>query len=389
LIPPTQYNRGETHYLHDRHCPGPLAAAAHHTLPYCTSRLGRISEEVVYSGESILSSPRVMPTQNGNIVLDSRPIASARSLEANPAQFARDFNVKSFLFRHSLGGNPLFKLPRLQVLAERMLERGALQKFVALGGQATGGMKFADMRPQAKLADTVGRLEDGGSWLKLSSVNVIDSEYDNLLHALLRDIEELSGAPLRQHITWASMTIFMASRGIVTPYHIDHESNFLLQISGRKQITLFDPADRVLLTEDEIERFYRGDIEAAQYRPELQSRGSVYELEPGAAVHHPPLAPHWVKNGDNVSISVSVGFCLRSLDLRARVYQVNHLLRRFGLRPTPPGQSGLRDRMKIAGVGLLSDSSPTSREEMLFSGFSRLTAPARFLKRAAASIRRV
>lgn len=358
--------------------------------PRIITRLGRISEEVVYSGASILSSPRVMPTQNGNIVLDSQPIASGRSLEANPAQFARDFNVKSFLFRHSLAGNPLFKLQRLSVLAERMLERGELQKFVALGGQATSGsMKFADMRPQAKLADTVRRLEDGGSWLKISSANVIDSEYDDLLHALLRDIEELSGAPLREHITWASLTIFMASRGIVTPYHIDHESNFLLQISGRKQITLFDPADRVLLTEDEIERFYRGDIEAAQYRPELQSRGSVYELEPGAVVHHPPLAPHWVKNGDNVSISVSVGFCLRSLDLRARVYQVNNLLRRFGLRPKPPGQSRLRDRMKIAGVGLLSDSSPTSREDMLFSGFSRLTAPARFLKRAAASIRRV
>ena len=45
-------------------------------------------------------------------------------------------------------------------------------------------------------------------------------------------------------------------------------------------------------------------------------------------MHHPPLAPHWVKNGDNVSVSVSVSFCIRSLDHRAKVYQANRLLRR-------------------------------------------------------------
>jgi hypothetical protein len=94
-----------------------------------------------------------MPTPNPNIVLDSQPVAGARLLEANPAQFAHDFNVESFLFWHSLAGHPLFKLSRLSVVAEQMLERGELQKFVALGGQATGaGVKFADMRPREKLA---------------------------------------------------------------------------------------------------------------------------------------------------------------------------------------------------------------------------------------------
>ena len=96
--------------------------------------------------------------------------------------------------------------------------------------------------------------------------------------------------------------------------------------------------------------FYAGDVEAARYKPNLQERGAVFHLTPGVAVHHPPLAPHLVRNGDRVSVSVSIGFCTRTLDRRAKVYQFNSLMRRAGLRPARPGQSSLRDRMKAAGA---------------------------------------
>ena len=61
----------------------------------------------------------------------------------------------------------------------------------------------------------------------------------------------------------------------------------------------------------------------------------MYRLVPGLAVHHPPLAPHWVKNEDRVSVSVSVNFCMRSLDHRAKIYQANRLLRSVGLATRP------------------------------------------------------
>jgi hypothetical protein len=72
---------------------------------------------------------------------------------------------------------------------------------------------------------------------------------------------------------------------------------------------------------------------------------------------------------------------MRPLDLRARVYQVNHYLRKAGLGPTPPGRSPLRDGLKIAGIGMLSKSKPTTPDEILFSGLQRLAAPPRALKR--------
>jgi hypothetical protein len=76
------------------------------------------------------------------------------------------------------------------------------------------------------------------------------------------------------------------------------------------------------------------------------------------------------------------------LDRRARVYQVNHLLRRMGLSPTPPGKSPVRDAVKVAGMGLLSKSAPRTIDEILFSGVNRLMAPPRAFKRAISSLRR-
>jgi hypothetical protein len=317
-----------------------------------------------------------------------RPVRG-RLIEADQPNFRNCFNAKSFMFRHDLANSPLFELPRLAVLAERMLARGEMQKFVALGGKSTGaGTKFSAMPPQEKLAQTVRQLAEADAWLKISSANAADPEYGQLLQQVLDDIETMAEVPLKQQITWATLTVFLASPRIVTPYHMDHESNFLFQIRGEKDLSLFDQTDRTLLSEDEIEQFYAGDFEAARYRTGTQERGNVYRLKPGLVVHHPPLAPHWVQNGDNVSVSVSIGFCMHSLDRRARVYQVNHILRRMGLSPTPPGKSPLRDAVKVAGMGLLSKSQPRNIDEILFSGVNRLMAPPRAMKRVIASLRR-
>jgi hypothetical protein len=279
-------------------------------------------------------------------------------------------------------GSGIFSLSRLSRVAERMLTRGDLKKFVALGGKfSLANAKFSAMPEQERLVETIRHLEDANVWLKLTSADTADSDFQNVMQEALREIEQLSGLPLRKEITWAGMTMFLASPRVITPFHIDHESNFLFQIQGEKDVSLFDPSDRTLVPVDQIERFYAGDCEAAQFREEMQNRGQMFHLVPGTAVHQPPLAPHWVQNGDNVSVSVSIGFCLRSLDRRARVHQVNHFLRRFGLPPTPPDQSRIRDAVKMAGIGMISKWNPSTREEILFSGVSRLVAPPRAIKR--------
>ena len=67
---------------------------------------------------------------------------------------------------------------------------------------------------------------------------------------------------------------------------------------------------------------------------------------------------------------------MRALDRRARVYQVNHYLRRLGLLPRPAasGGSALRDRVKSGALGLLSNRSAATPDESTYSGLNRLRA---------------
>ena len=64
------------------------------------------------------------------------------------------------------------------------------------------------------------------------------------------------------------------------------------------------------------------------YKHEYQEKASVFCLTPGTGVHHPIMAPHWVKNGDDINIMLSLGFRMRSFDIRSRIYKTNHYLRK-------------------------------------------------------------
>jgi hypothetical protein len=309
-------------------------------------------------------------------------------MSADPAEFKQNYNQKPFQFKHSLANSPLFTPSRIAAVAERMLQSGDLKKFLARSAKTSlSDAKFKDMPLQAQLSETITHLEESKVWLKLSSAHTADPEYDELHRQILRELEDWTGQPLRDLITWSALTVFMASPRITTPYHIDHESNFLFQVSGSKDVSLHNPRESEFVPDDQLERFFTGDFESVQYRPELQNRGTNFRLDPGTVVHHPPLAPHWVQNLDKVSVSVSIGFCMKTLDPVARVYQVNHLLRRLGLHPTAPGRSKLRDQLKFAALGMISKSHPTTPDEILFSGYNRLLEPPRAGKRWLRSLR--
>lgn len=302
-------------------------------------------------------------------------------IDAEAALFRKAFDQRSFAFRHGLANHPLFTIPRLADTAQAILDKGDGGRFVVFDAKSFGAdTGFGTMLARSQLSESVRRLSEGRTWLKISSANEADPNYAEVLGQFIREIADVTGRDLVSEITWSSLTIFMASPGIVTPYHIDHESNFLLQVQGEKDVCLFDQDDRVVLTDIEIERFYAGDVEAARYKPNLQERGAVYHLTPGTAVHHPPLAPHLVRNGDSVSVSVSIGFCTRALDRRAKVYQFNSLMRRAGLRPAAPSPANLRDRVKAAVIEMATKSNAVSREDILFSGLRRITTPIRLIR---------
>jgi hypothetical protein len=296
--------------------------------------------------------------------------------QADHEEFRRCFGSSAFALRHALADDHLFSLPRLAKAAERCADR-----FFSAGGMTRTDGTFSEMRRKQLVGAAITELDGLSSWAKISSIADADREYLDIQNSLLLEIQRLSGRPILRDMTWAGMTVFLASPNIVTPYHIDNELNFLCQIAGEKDVCLFDPHDRELLPDEEIERFYFGDQTGLRYPEHLQVRGRVYRLSPGVAVHHPPLAAHWVKNGPQVSVSVSIAFSTRQIDKRGRIYQVNYCLRRMGLKPRPPGRSSGVDSVKARLMGLLCKRNPKTHLEVVFSAPERLKAPLRAAKR--------
>jgi hypothetical protein len=173
-----------------------------------------------------------------------------------------------------------------------------------------------------------------------------DPEYRRLVDALLDEIKALS-EPVDPGMCDRSAYIFVASPGSITPYHMDRDINYLLQFRGKKKISIWDPRDRTVLPDQGLETlFAKPDMPRPTYEDSFQSRAYEFELEPGKAVHHPFTAPHWVKNGDAVSISMSVTFRTASSHRRMRIHKTNYYLRKLGLEPAALGASPLRDAIK-------------------------------------------
>jgi hypothetical protein len=291
--------------------------------------------------------------------------------------FRAQYNVSPFVFGHHLGNHPLFAIDPLVELCSFLEKQPLKDRVVHFTDDAKLNQAWRRSKRGALTAtEALANIRDSHSWILMKDIQRC-SLYADLPDSFVDEIERLSGASMRSDITWMDMYLFIASPGMTTPYHIDHECNFLLQIHGEKTAHVFPPADRSVLTEQEIERYYAGDLNAAQYREAIEAKALEVRLQPGVGVHQPPLAPHWVKNGKDYSVSLSFLYFLRPFDHRAKVYQTNYLLRTLGLRPTPPGVSKLKDATKAA---LLSDFGyrPRRKEDVVRHAFRRATAPVRW-----------
>lgn len=251
------------------------------------------------------------------------------------------FGRQPFAVRHGLTSHPLLTLPRLCALAASLppaqVEWNAGALPVGHDPALTPGNGLS---PE----ETIRRIAEVGSWLVLKYVET-DAEYRDLLDACLRDVAPVSNW-IEPGMCERHAFIFVSSPRAVTPYHIDPEQNFLLQVRGKKRLHVWDPADRQALPEALLERFLRGGHRNLPYREGLMSRARVFDLGPGDGVHVPVTAPHWVQNGDEPSVSFSVTFRTRATLAREGTIKLNGLLRRAGVLPRPVGSSPLVDALK-------------------------------------------
>jgi hypothetical protein len=245
---------------------------------------------------------------------------------------------------HHLVGHPLLTRDAIAALAERHPQErmefnlGTLPLGICPEDTPSNGLS---------VAETIRTIDENKSWIVIKNVER-DPAYGALLDALLGELEPIvSGrtGPMEHREAF----IFFTSPGSITPFHIDPEHNILMQIEGEKVMTVFPAADTALVPPEQSEAFHAGAHRNLQWREDFLGKGDAVHLRPGEAILVPVKAPHFVQNGDAVSISLSITWRSERSVAEGELHSFNRLLRAKGLPLVSIGATP--ETQKLARIG--------------------------------------
>src|SRR5262249_58596970 len=174
-----------------------------------------------------------------------------RLLDIDGETFRANFNRAPFLIKHHLADHPLFSLQRLIELASRLPEEKV--KYNGADISVANGL-YEGPRTGLSVQETIRRIEECSSWMVINNVE-LDPEYRQLLDRCLDEVQ-LFTEPIDPGMFRREGFIFISSPFSVTPFHADPEYNFLLQVRGKKHISVWDGRDRSVLSEIALEKYF-------------------------------------------------------------------------------------------------------------------------------------
>jgi len=154
--------------------------------------------------------------------------------------------------------------------------------------------------PFEQAVDKIETEPEGTWYLQQASI-------DHELPPLKDDLEKL---PWCEKFTKThARNFWLGSENCVTPLHFDHFPNFLIQIRGRKALTLFSPSDSKLLYPNPASpSVSQVDIEAPDYlaHPLLHNATAFHlELSPGDVLYMPSGWWHQTRSLEtNISVNI-------------------------------------------------------------------------------------
>lgn len=259
-------------------------------------------------------------------------------LEIDAAQFGSNFSRTPFGVRHQLAGHQLLSVESIAELADELPltsvehNKGDIPTLV---GDAE--VDRVDATP-GEIARTV---ETNNSWMVLKRIEQVPRYHELLDEALDEVLPFVSGREGGMNLREGF--IFLSAPNSTTPAHTDHEHNFLLQVRGTKDMNVGRFND--LETEQlHIEKMFAGK----RNMDRMPDSPTLFALRPGDGIYVPPNAPHWVKNGPEVSVSLSITFRTPVTERGAIVHAVNRRLRKLRISPRPPGEHLATDKAKFA-----------------------------------------
>ena len=258
------------------------------------------------------------------------------------AAFAELYPTRAGILAHALGDEPLLRLPALADLAEALPHDSVEWTESAL----PIGVDPAELPSRSgSVGEAIRRIDASSSWVVLKRIEQVRA-YRELLRSILGELEHVvrlrTGAKHQ-----VEGFVFVSSPGAVTPFHFDPEHNILLQLRGTKTMTVFPADDETLNPATAQEAFHLGAHHRnLPWREDFAARGTAMTIGPGEAIHVPVKAPHWVRNGPEPSISLSVTWRSDWSYAEADARAFNRVIRRLGMTPRPPASWPRSSRAK-------------------------------------------
>ncbi|EJL35290.1 hypothetical protein [Novosphingobium sp. AP12] len=259
------------------------------------------------------------------------------------AAFAAGYPEMPHKLTHALGAHPLMELDALARLAEALpaasIEYNAADQPIGIDGKpAPTGIP---------IGETIRHIETTRSWAVLKNIEQ-DPAYAGLLADLLAEIQPAIEARTGRMLKTQGF-VFVTSAGGVTPYHFDPEHNILMQVRGSKVMTQFPAGDTAYAPDEVHETYHTGGGRELRWHEGLLPGGRDFALKAGEALFVPVMAPHFVRNGPEPSVSLSITWRSEWSFAEADARAFNGLLRKLGLAPSPPGRWPARNRAKALG----------------------------------------
>ncbi len=256
------------------------------------------------------------------------------------ARFAEAYPETPGVIPHGLADHPLLSLDALAALAGKLPERSIEYN----RGDLPIGVDGKPGGTGIPIEDTIRHIATSNSWAVLKNIEHVP-DYEALVLALLGElrptIEQTTGAMLRPQ-----GFVFISSPNAVTPYHFDPEHNLLLQLVGSKVMTQFPAGDSRYAPDTTHESYHTGGPRELHWRDELSAGGTEFALTPGQALMVPVMAPHFVRNGPESSISLSITWRSDWSFAEADARCWNGVLRKARMTPRPPGRFPAANRGK-------------------------------------------
>jgi hypothetical protein len=257
--------------------------------------------------------------------------------------------------KHKLADHRLLKIDSLIELGRRLEALGRVRTHSSEAYAGTAFNHAPMLYPNGRsTVETLSDVAAAKAWTSLLNVQT-DDIYRTLVDEVLDDVKpqvDLDDPGMLYRAGW----IFVTSPRTITPFHMDKEHNFILQIQGKKRLYVWEPDDIVTLSEEARDLFhFNHSRDLVVWREELRARAHVFELEPGMGAYMPSTSPHLVENLDGPSITASFTYYTDATRRNARLHTLHHRLRTRGLKPSPVGARPMLDSVANAGC-LLADS---------------------------------